>query len=84
MKMTAVPSALRLIDDEQGPDIARLMIDAGKALDGCCILQDQEDRMVQIPGDLLVGDMARVCQSVLSRAMPDLVDARQIGMGCGA
>jgi hypothetical protein len=44
--------ALRAVDHEQGPDVARLMIDAGKALDRFRILRDEEDGLVQIPGDL--------------------------------
>jgi hypothetical protein len=55
-----MPSAVSFVDDEQSPDIPCLMVHAGKTLDGCRILRDQKDGMVQIPSNFFVCDKVRV------------------------
>ena len=69
MKTAAKAVALRLIDDEQGPDIPRLVFDTGEALNTCSVLQNPEDGLLRVPGDLLVRDKARVGELVLRCAM---------------
>jgi hypothetical protein len=52
----SVPSPLRLINNEERPDIACLMVYTGKALNSGLILRNEEDRLVHIPSDFFIGD----------------------------
>jgi hypothetical protein len=64
------PSFLRRVD-EQGPDQARQMIGAGEARDFARAFRDEEDRVVAIPGDVLIGHLRRIAQDILMHAHAD-------------
>jgi len=77
-------SPVGLVDDEQCPYIAGLVVHAGEALHAHLILGDKENCLVHVPGYLGVGDEAGVGQTVLGRPVPYLPDAWQIGASCSA
>ena len=76
--------ALRFVDDEQRPDIARLVIDAGKPLHTGLVFGDEENRLGHIPCDLGLRDKVGIGQTVFGRSMPYLTDPMQVGGGCGS
>jgi hypothetical protein len=81
----AEATALLAIDDEQRPDVGRLVVGAGEALHHAgLILRHEEDRLAHIPRHLFLGDQRRVRQPVLRRAVAHRVDARQVGGRGGA
>jgi hypothetical protein len=77
-KRGSVTASLSSVNDEQRPDVTCLRIDAGEALQACVILRDEEDRMPQVPLDLLVGDQRRIGQRIFRRPAPDRVDAGKV------
>jgi len=77
-------SPLCLVDDEQCPYIAGLVVHADEALHARLIFGDEENCLIHVPGNLRVGDERGVGQTVLSRSMPHLVDTRQVGASCQA
>ncbi len=82
-KIGAMPAVLRLVDHEQCPDVARLRINAGEALNPFRVLRNQENAMVHVPNDLCGRDKRRVGEAVFSRPVTDLIDAWQVGAFCG-
>ncbi len=56
---------LRLINDEERPDIACLMVHAGKALYAGLVFRNEEDRLIHVPANLLVGDESGICEAIL-------------------
>jgi hypothetical protein len=71
--MTAPLSA---VDHKQRPDITRLMVRAGKALNPCIILRNKENRLVQIPLDFRRRDERGIVKPIFSGSMPHLGNAR--------
>ena len=67
---------LSVVDNEESPDITRLMICAGEALYSRIVLGNKENRLVQIPLDLLGRDQRRIFEPIFSGPVPHLVNAR--------
>jgi hypothetical protein len=74
-----VAPALRSIDDEQRPKVARLVVRADKTLHVGLVLGNEENGLIQIPVNLRRGDEGRILQPVLGCAVSHFVDAREIG-----
>ena len=66
------------VDHEQSPDVARLMVRAGEALNPRIVLGNKENRLVQIPLDFRGRDQRRVFEPIFSGSVPHLVNARQV------
>ena len=74
----AVATPLSAVDHEQRPDVTRLVVGAGEALNPGVILGNKENRLVQIPLDFRGRDQRRVLKPIFSRSMPHLGYARQV------
>jgi len=73
-----VTAPLSAVDYEQRPNVTRLMVGAGKALNPCIILRNKEDRLVQIPLDFRGCDERGVVKPIFGGSMPHLGNARQV------
>jgi len=69
---------LRSVDHEQRPNVPRLMICAGEALNPRIVLGNKENRFVQIPLDFRGRDQRWVFEPIFSRPVPHLGNARQV------
>ena len=69
---------LSVVDNEEGPDITRLMIRAGEASNSRIILGNKENRLVQIPLDFRGCNERRILKPIFSRPMPHLGNPRQV------
>ena len=73
-----VTTPLSAIDHEQGPDVARLMVCAGKTLNLGVVLGNKENRLVQIPCYFRRRNERRILEPIFSRPMPHLGNPRQV------
>ena len=71
-------ASLGAIDHEQRPNVTRLMVGAGEALDPCIVLGNKENRLIEIPLDLRGRHERRVVEPIFGGPMPHVVNARQI------
>ena len=71
-------SPLSPVDHEQSPDVTRLMVRAGEALNPRIVLGNKENRLVQIPLDFRGRDQRRIFEPIFSSSVPHLVNARQV------
>jgi hypothetical protein len=69
---------LSVVDNEEGPDITRLMIRAGEASNSRIILGNKENRLVEIPLDFRRRDERRIFEPIFGGSVPHLVNARQV------
>ncbi len=79
-----MPLTLGLVDNEQRPHIAGLVVRTCEALYASLVLGNEEDRAVHVPRDLRIGDAALVAQTVFSRTMSNFVNAGQVSSDRGA
>ena len=80
-KRRAVASPRSAVDHEQRPDVTRLVVGAGEALNPGVILGNKENRLVQIPLDFRGRDKRRIFKAIFSRSMPHLRNPRQVELG---
>ena len=71
-----VTAPLSAVDYKQRPNVTRLMVGAGKALNPCIILRNKENRLVQIPLDFRGRDERRIVTPIFGGSMPHLGNAR--------
>ena len=81
-KRSPVTAPLSAIDHEQRPNITRLVVCAGKALNPGIVLGNKENRLVQVPLDFRGRNERRVIKPIFSRSMPHLGNPRQVEL-CG-
>ena len=77
-----VTAPLSAIDHEQRPDVTRLMVCAGEALNPGIVLGNKENRLVQIPLDFRGRNERRILKPIFSRSVPHLGNPRQVEF-CG-
>jgi hypothetical protein len=71
-------TSLSPVDHEQRPNVTRLMVCAGEALNPRIVLGNKENRLVQIPVDFVGCDERGVVKPIFARPMPDLENAREV------
>ena len=71
-------ASLSAVDHEKRPNVTRLMVCAGEALNPRFVLGNKKNRLVQIPLDFRGRNERRILKPIFSRSMPHLGNPRQV------